>query len=571
MGTPCDWQVKKQKVAERGRYLLETSQWSDCKFIVGTEPHQEAFQCHKLFLAIASPVFEAMFFGGMAEKDVPIPILDVQPEAFRALLEYIYTDGINLQSFDQACELCYAAKKYMLPYLVEECTKFLWSDLHPKNACRAFEFAKLFEEPVLMEKCLQIMCSETQAVISDPSFDEAEHSTLVALLEQENLALPSELQLFEAVTRWAGRECQRRALLPSGENLRTVLGPEPLRLLRLLTLTPAQLAGGPAVSPLLTRDEAFALLLEASAPGGTSLPEGLCTSRVSRCHNERRESGGPRMSGAFPYRHSSLFVSGSPPLETPEHIMMSLGPRASPYKCHCWRNMIPDRPYLHANSSMDASVTFTVDRNICVLGVLVPTQVSERQRREDTGPSSSNDHHVSESSHRTSEFTNCPQFLTDSFPSSSGILFSSPARQSSLTAPRNDGSGAGMSAPGGSNRDGLGNDNNVGSGMPNVVREYTELLYAHLTDADGCRLTYTHLSARVQPDSMVEISFNRPVRLTRERTYKIVVVFNRTGWYPMGECSRHVQCDDVVFNFCVGESGHCIRDGLIRSIIFTFN
>ena len=71
---------------------------------------------------------------------------------------YIYTDKINLTSFDQACELCYGAKKYMLPHLVEECTKYLWSDLYPKNACRAYEFAKLFEEPILMEKCMLVSC-----------------------------------------------------------------------------------------------------------------------------------------------------------------------------------------------------------------------------------------------------------------------------------------------------------------------------------------------------------------------------------------------------------------------------
>lgn len=62
-----------------------------------------------------------------------------------------------MTSFDQACELCYGAKKYMLPHLVEECTKYLWSDLKPKNACRAYEFAKLFEEPKLMDKCLLVI------------------------------------------------------------------------------------------------------------------------------------------------------------------------------------------------------------------------------------------------------------------------------------------------------------------------------------------------------------------------------------------------------------------------------
>ena len=75
---------------------------------------------------------------------------------FFHIARYIYSDQINLQSFDQACEICYAAKKYMLPHLVEHCTKFLWKDLEPHNVCRAYEFAKLFEEPVLMEKCMKV-------------------------------------------------------------------------------------------------------------------------------------------------------------------------------------------------------------------------------------------------------------------------------------------------------------------------------------------------------------------------------------------------------------------------------
>lgn len=57
---------------------------------------------------------------------------------------------------DKACELCYVAKKYMLPVVVQRCTEFLWSDLNSKNVCRAFEFAKLFEEPALAERCLQV-------------------------------------------------------------------------------------------------------------------------------------------------------------------------------------------------------------------------------------------------------------------------------------------------------------------------------------------------------------------------------------------------------------------------------
>jgi hypothetical protein len=70
-----------------------------------------------MFLAMASPVFEAMFYGGLAETAREIKILDVQPDAFSALLDYIYTDTVQLNSFELVCDICYAAKKYMLPDL----------------------------------------------------------------------------------------------------------------------------------------------------------------------------------------------------------------------------------------------------------------------------------------------------------------------------------------------------------------------------------------------------------------------------------------------------------------------
>lgn len=283
MGLPCDWQISKQKISERGRYLLETGQWSDCKFIVGQEPHQETLKGHKLFLAMSSPVFEAMFYGGMAEKNDPIQIRDVQPDAFKALLEYIYTDRVNLGSFELACELCYCAKKYMLPSLVEECMQYLWFDLSPKIACRAYEFAKLFEEPVLMEKCLQIICTKTNEVLEESSWEEVELGTVITVLEQVDLEINSELDLFTAVERWAKAECARKSLDPTdGKSLKSVIG-NALSKIRFLTLTPQEFAESPGMSPLLTQDEAFAILMnilctENKAP----LPEGFSSDTHNR-------------------------------------------------------------------------------------------------------------------------------------------------------------------------------------------------------------------------------------------------------------------------------------------------
>lgn len=245
---------------------------------------------------MSSPVFEAMFYGTMAEKSDPIPIRDVQPEAFKALMEYIYTDKVDLGSFELACELCYCAKKYMLPFLVEECTKFLWSDLSLKKACRAYEFAKLFEEPVLMEKCLQIMCTKTNEILQESSWDEVEQGTVLTLLDQEELQIYSETDLFNALDRWAKAECVRKVLDPvDPKALRSVIG-NALTKIRFLTLSPQEFAEGPGKSLLLTQQEAFAILMNISSRNSDkSMPDGFSLNNHSRAKSKNQDVNDSRV------------------------------------------------------------------------------------------------------------------------------------------------------------------------------------------------------------------------------------------------------------------------------------
>jgi hypothetical protein len=98
---------------------------------------------------------------------------------------------------------------------------------------------------------------------------------------------------------------------------------------------------------------------------------------------------------------------------------------------------------------------------------------------------------------------------------------------------------------------------------------YNELLYAHLLDGDGQRLTYTHFTAKVNWNSMIEITFNRSVKINANKVYRIGMVLNKVGWYPMGVCTRRVNCEGSFFTFCVGQPNDTLRDGLIRSIIFS--
>lgn len=51
------------RLAERGKHLLDTGVWSDCSSSWVSHP-SKIFHCHKAPPGLASPVFEAMFYGG---------------------------------------------------------------------------------------------------------------------------------------------------------------------------------------------------------------------------------------------------------------------------------------------------------------------------------------------------------------------------------------------------------------------------------------------------------------------------------------------------------------------------
>lgn len=49
-------------------------------------------------------------------------------------------------------------------------------------------------------------------MLQEPSFEEVELSTLIVVLEQDELTVNSELELFNAAQRWAACECVRKGM-----------------------------------------------------------------------------------------------------------------------------------------------------------------------------------------------------------------------------------------------------------------------------------------------------------------------------------------------------------------------
>ena len=246
-----NWQSNKHSVKSRLLYLLTAGALSDVTFIVGgssllmsastsTIATPERFVAHKFVLSMSSAVFDAMFNGQMAMRDdSAIEIPDVEPLAFSALLKFLYTDEISVESHN-VMSILYAAKKYAIPALEQECVEFLKDNIQSENVFMLLSQARLFDEPVLASLCLESIDKNTSEALSSDGFTDIDLETLCLVLGRDSLGI-RESKLFSAVTKWAEHACVREGFEITPENQRTALG-KAVRLIRYPLMTVEEFA-----------------------------------------------------------------------------------------------------------------------------------------------------------------------------------------------------------------------------------------------------------------------------------------------------------------------------------------
>jgi hypothetical protein len=87
-----DWRQSRPGRRQKMAYLLDTNQFTDVSFMVGSGLNSEVITAHRLVLTMYSSVFEAMFQGPLAANAGELIALpDIEPEAFKCLLKvYVY-------------------------------------------------------------------------------------------------------------------------------------------------------------------------------------------------------------------------------------------------------------------------------------------------------------------------------------------------------------------------------------------------------------------------------------------------------------------------------------------------
>ena len=245
-----DWQSTKNTVLERNCHMLNNPDMSDISFTC--EGSQKKFYAHKYVLGSSSAVFHAMFYGELAEKNFTVHLSDVNEESFEEFLRFLYTDECALTA-DNVISVMYLAKKYIVPSLTRRCVEFLAKNLSLDNVLDVLEQARGFDEKELEAQCWKIVASSTRVVVTADSFKKISQSTLACLLKRDNLSIP-EVDLFQAVLKWADFQCSLKSLEPTGENRRSMIG-DAIYAFRFLAMSQTEVAKLVSRSGLLTAEE----------------------------------------------------------------------------------------------------------------------------------------------------------------------------------------------------------------------------------------------------------------------------------------------------------------------------
>ncbi|KAJ1267827.1 hypothetical protein BS78_07G087600 [Paspalum vaginatum] len=148
--------------------LLESREGADVTFSVAGE----TFAAHKIVLAMRSPVFKAELCGPMREVgSQPIVIEDMQPDVFRAMLYFIYTDSMDhdddlardyhSKNCDMVRYLLVAADRYAIERLKLICQSILCNNLDVQNVATTLALADQHHCDKLKHACIEFMsCSE---------------------------------------------------------------------------------------------------------------------------------------------------------------------------------------------------------------------------------------------------------------------------------------------------------------------------------------------------------------------------------------------------------------------------
>ena len=256
------WKTKRRTFMKRNEYMWKNSLMSDVKFAFpntrDASAYPEIIPAHKYVLAVGSPVFYRMFYGSKAEVRDILEITDSDPVSFRHFLRFLYCGETNFgelkSPINQAIDIMYLAEKYDVPLLSRECVKFLDGNMDPLKAFDIIPAARLLGDGGLEKACWEVIEYNAEVIAADKTFLDMEHELVLSFLERSHLHI-TEVNLFNAVDRWAAKQCEDEGMKVDGPSKRSVLGDSLLQKIRFSLMSPKEFSDVVLTKNILTQEE----------------------------------------------------------------------------------------------------------------------------------------------------------------------------------------------------------------------------------------------------------------------------------------------------------------------------
>ncbi|XP_044738078.1 BTB/POZ domain-containing protein 9 [Chrysoperla carnea] len=186
-------------LAEHLKKLCFNEEYSDVTFVV----EGQKLPAHKVVLAARSDYFRALLYGGMKESTQTEIELDAPLDAFKALLNYVYTGHMSVSGMkqDTVLDALGLAHAYNFVDLENAISFHLRHTLSLSNVCAILDAARLYRLNSLIRVCHRFMDRHAVQILKMDSIYNLSQGALAELLARDSFCAP-EVDIFHAVCNW---------------------------------------------------------------------------------------------------------------------------------------------------------------------------------------------------------------------------------------------------------------------------------------------------------------------------------------------------------------------------------
>ncbi len=204
--------VHEYDASEQGKEILKgiVDQWekgSLCDVLL--EAGGQTIQCHRTILAASSPYFHSMFIGNFREsKQKKVNLKGVNFEALKTIVKCVYYQKIELTN-ENVQDVLVEAHLFQMSNIVEICAKHMIENL---SIATCFTYKTLFEKFSMKkaEKAVNDYILENfVALFKSDDFLELPKETLCSYLQNENLGVSEEIEVFRIAKAWLEHDKER--------------------------------------------------------------------------------------------------------------------------------------------------------------------------------------------------------------------------------------------------------------------------------------------------------------------------------------------------------------------------